>query len=212
MTTRAGDRWSEEGRDTESEGNILNEKSMEILQRVLLSRWGGEFVWAGQDTGVCVWGGVTSGQINPKYSIQYLSSCAAWSPERQVSPQLERYRELISTGVEIRTPASPIYTFITFWPPFLSLTCYCLLQTSVTIYLSSRTTSASPARQGVIFNFSQRPDAGRNNWTASYFMERALFFLLTDSKISHKYGETARQQQERAGFHHRAQPKATLPK
>ena len=161
----------------------------------------------------CVWGGgVTSGQINPKYSIQYLSSCAAWSPERQVSPQLERYRELISTGVEIRTPASPIYTFITFWPPFLSLTCYCLLQTSVTIYLSSRTTSASPARQGVIFNFSQRPDAGRNNWTASYFMERALFFLLTDSKISHKYGETARQQQERAGFHHRAQPKATLPK
>ena len=153
-----------------------------------------------------------SGQINPKYSIQYLSSCAAWSPERQVSPQLERYRELISTGVEIRTPASPIYTFITFWPPFLSLTCYCLLQTSVTIYLSSRTTSASPARQGVIFNFSQRPDAGRNNWTASYFMERALFFLLTDSKISHKYGETARQQQERAGFHHRAQPKATLPK
>ena len=54
--------------------------------------------------------GGTSGHINPKYSIQYLSSCAVWSLERQVSTQLELDCEflnlLISTGVENRTQDS----------------------------------------------------------------------------------------------------------
>lgn len=43
--------------------------------------------------------------------------------------------------------------------------------------------------------------------------ELIFFFLcVTDSKISHKYGETARQQHEHTDFHHRAQSKAALPK
>lgn len=167
MTTRAGDRWSEEGRDTESEGNILNEKCMEILQSILLSHWGGEFVWAGQDTG-----GGTSGHINPKYSVQYLSSCAVWSPERQVSPRLELG---LKAGLQLFTFINVLH----FGHPFLSLsvTVCCKHLSQFTQFTAVKNNLSSLERQGVIFNISQKPDAGRNNWTASYFTERAYFFF-----------------------------------
>lgn len=143
MTTRAGDRWSEEGRDTESEGNILNEKCMEILQSILLSHWGGEFVWAGQDTG-----GGTSGHINPKYSVQYLSSCAVWSPERQVSPRLELG---LKAGLQLFTFINVLH----FGHPFLSLsvTVCCKHLSQFTHLLLSRTTSALWRDKGLFSTF-----------------------------------------------------------
>lgn len=58
-------------RDTEPEWNILSE-TLRFEYPALPMRG---FVLAGQEIGS------TSGQINPKYSIQYLSSCSVWDTE-----------------------------------------------------------------------------------------------------------------------------------